>query len=88
MVSWRSTIFLALGLPALRLVRGTQYNLIKQYAGANFFDDWDFYGNCELRLCLALKVTDIHMSTVDNLTHGNAKYVRVQRGRVPYPSLF
>lgn len=20
------------------------YNLVKEYAGSNFFDDWDFYG--------------------------------------------
>ncbi|KAI9430999.1 glycoside hydrolase family 16 protein [Lactarius indigo] len=38
-----TSILLALGLPSL--VRGTQYALIKEYAGKNFFDDWDFFGN-------------------------------------------
>ncbi|KAH8986490.1 concanavalin A-like lectin/glucanase domain-containing protein [Lactarius akahatsu] len=38
-------ILLTLGLPAL--VRGTQYALIKEYAGTNFFDDWDFFGNID-----------------------------------------
>ncbi len=41
------SILLALGLPAL--VRGTQYTLIKEYAGTRFFDGWDFFGNCESR---------------------------------------
>ncbi|KAI0265538.1 glycoside hydrolase family 16 protein [Gloeopeniophorella convolvens] len=43
MVSSRSVLALALALPAL--VKATQYGLVKQYAGTNFFDDWDFYGN-------------------------------------------
>ncbi|KAH9022295.1 glycoside hydrolase family 16 protein [Lactarius hengduanensis] len=38
-------ILLTLGLPAL--VRGTQYTLIKEYAGKHFFDDWDFFGNVD-----------------------------------------
>ncbi|KAH9171666.1 concanavalin A-like lectin/glucanase domain-containing protein [Lactarius sanguifluus] len=38
-------ILLTLGLPAL--VRGTQYVLIKEYAGTNFFNDWDFFGNID-----------------------------------------
>ncbi|KAH9066128.1 concanavalin A-like lectin/glucanase domain-containing protein [Lactarius deliciosus] len=38
-------ILLTLGLPAL--VRGTQYTLIKEYAGTKFFDDWDFFGNID-----------------------------------------
>ncbi|KAI0298071.1 glycoside hydrolase family 16 protein [Multifurca ochricompacta] len=44
MISLRSILALSLGLPIIA-VRATQYSLVKQYAGAHFFDGWDFYGN-------------------------------------------
>ncbi|KAF8269396.1 glycoside hydrolase family 16 protein [Lactarius quietus] len=37
-----SILALALALPAV--IRGTQYGLVKEYAGSTFFDDWNFYG--------------------------------------------
>ena len=37
---------LALALPALVRAAAT-YSMVKEYAGTTFFDDWDFYGNCE-----------------------------------------
>ncbi|KAI0275928.1 hypothetical protein BGY98DRAFT_1090403 [Russula aff. rugulosa BPL654] len=40
-----STVFLALLLALPTIVTAVQYNLVKEYAGANFFNDWNFYGN-------------------------------------------
>ena len=38
---------LALALmPAL--AHAQAYTLVKQYSGATFFDEWDFFGNCAL----------------------------------------
>ena len=45
MMSPRLILALVLALPSV--VRAAQYSLVKEYAGTNFFDDWDFYGNCE-----------------------------------------
>lgn len=47
MLSLNSVLALALALPAV--IRGTQYGLVKEYAGEHFFDEWEFYGHCELR---------------------------------------
>src|SRR6266404_6870439 len=47
MLSSTSVLVLALALPAI--IQGTQYGLVKEYAGTHFFDDWDFYGHCEIR---------------------------------------
>jgi hypothetical protein len=41
-----STVFLAVLLALPTTVTAVQYNLVKEYAGANFFNDWNFYGNC------------------------------------------
>jgi hypothetical protein len=41
-----SRVFLALVLALPTVVTAVPYNLVKEYAGANFFNDWDFYGNC------------------------------------------
>ena len=41
-----SRVFLALIFTLPTIVTAVQYNLIKDYAGSNFFNDWDFYGNC------------------------------------------
>ena len=30
-----------------------QYNLVKEYAGESFFDDWTFYNNCERKSSFA-----------------------------------
>ncbi len=46
MLSSNSILALALALPAV--IRGSQYGLVKEYAGEHFFDEWDFYGHCEL----------------------------------------
>lgn len=45
-----TTSILALVLALSAVVRGTQYGLVKEYAGSSFFDDWNFYGNCELQI--------------------------------------
>lgn len=44
MISSRGFLALAFALPTI--VTAVQYNLVKEYGGANFFDDWNFYGNC------------------------------------------
>jgi hypothetical protein len=41
-----SRVFLALVLALPTIVTAVQYNIVREYAGANFFNDWDFYGNC------------------------------------------
>ena len=41
----RSFLALVLALPSV--VTAVQYGLVKEYAGTNFFDGWNFYGNCE-----------------------------------------
>ena len=46
MVLSKSLCALALALPAL-VRAGASYSMVKEYAGTTFFDDWDFYGNCE-----------------------------------------
>lgn len=43
MLSTTSILALVFALPAA--VRGTQYGLVKEYAGSGFFDDWNFYGS-------------------------------------------
>jgi len=43
MISPRSFLALVLALPSV--VIAVQYNLVKEYAGTNFFDNWNFYGN-------------------------------------------
>jgi hypothetical protein len=45
MISRRSFLALVLALPGV--VTAVQYGLVKEYAGTNFFNGWDFYGNCE-----------------------------------------
>lgn len=52
MLSLSSVIALTLALSVV--VRGTQYSLVKEYAGEHFFDEWDFYGHCELQIWSAL----------------------------------
>jgi hypothetical protein len=67
MISSTNTILvLALGLPAA--IRGTQYGLVKEYAGNTFFDEWNFYGHCELQIMsatvsLLLKLHMFQMTT-------------------------
>lgn len=46
------TRMLALGLVTLCLnivapVAGASYDIVKDFAGSSFFDDWDFFGSCE-----------------------------------------
>jgi len=45
MIFPRSFFALVLALPSV--VTAVQYGLVKEYAGTNFFNDWNFYGNCE-----------------------------------------
>ncbi|KAH9022296.1 concanavalin A-like lectin/glucanase domain-containing protein [Lactarius hengduanensis] len=40
-----STAFLALALALPAVIRAAEYGLVKEYAGKNFFDEWDFYGH-------------------------------------------
>lgn len=51
MISANTILFLALAFPAV--IRGTHYDLVKEYAGSTFFDDWNFYGHCELQIMSA-----------------------------------
>ena len=48
MISTNTILALTLALPAA--IRGTQYGLVKEYAGSSFFDEWNFYGHCELQI--------------------------------------
>jgi len=43
MISSRVFLTLIFALPTI--VTAVQYNLVREYAGANFFNDWNFYGN-------------------------------------------
>jgi len=43
MATSRSILTLVLALSSV--VTAAQYSLVKEYAGAHFFDDWDYYGN-------------------------------------------
>jgi hypothetical protein len=66
MISTNAILALALGLSAV--IRGTQYGLVKEYAGNTFFDEWNFYGHCELRIMsmtvsLLLKLHIFQMTT-------------------------
>jgi hypothetical protein len=70
MLSTTSILALLFALPAA--VRGTQYGLVKEYAGNGFFDDWNFYGSCEcLGPFILFPLKAAHASD-DNLTNGNA----------------
>ena len=51
MIFTNTILVLALAFPAV--IRGTQYELVKEYAGSTFFDDWNFYGHCELQIMSA-----------------------------------
>lgn len=42
-----SSPVLTLVLALSSVVTAAQYSLVKEYAGTQFFDNWDFYGNCE-----------------------------------------
>lgn len=49
------TRMLSLGVVTLCLnvvapVAGASYNIVKDFAGSTFFDDWDFFGSCEFLL--------------------------------------
>ena len=43
MLSSRLSVAFVLALPTI--VNAVEYSLVKEYAGTNFFDDWDFSGN-------------------------------------------
>ena len=69
-----STIFFALFFSSAATA---QYQMVKEYAGSGFFNDWDFYNNCTSRLLLKPLPRGItHLSDptlVDNLTNGDVK---------------
>ena len=70
MPSLTSILALTLALPAV--ITGTQYGLVKEYAGEHFFDDWDFYGHCEFadfgRRPLSLPLKLCMLQTTTSLT--------------------
>ena len=71
MLSTTSIIALVLALPPV--ITGTQYGLVKEYAGSGFFNDWDFYGSCELQIPFLFRPnSEPCMFSDDNLTNGNA----------------
>lgn len=41
------TLFASLLLPAFV---AAQYQMVKEYTGQNFFDDWSFYNNCKAQI--------------------------------------
>ena len=57
------------------IVSATQYNLAKEYSGSNFFNGWNFYGNCELPFSFPPISNGSWTWSVDNLTNGDAMYV-------------
>lgn len=60
MRSTTTASLLLLAAPAM--VTATSYNLAKEYSGTSFFDEWNFYGNCEqsyLRLVTILLQLDL-----------------------------
>lgn len=48
-----AAIFASLLLPALA---SAQYQMVKEYIGEHFFDDWAFYNNCRLPIMIPLDV--------------------------------
>jgi len=52
MVTSRSILTLVLALSSV--VTAAQYGLVKEYVGTHFFDDWDYYGNCEWPMTITL----------------------------------
>lgn len=43
-----------LGVLLLPVLANAQYQMVKEYVGDNFFNDWTFYNNCEpLPACAA-----------------------------------
>ena len=52
MLPSRLSLALVLALPTI--VIAAEYSLVKEYAGTNFFDDWDFCGNCRVLTTFSL----------------------------------
>lgn len=62
-----------LALAACGLVSAaTTYDMIKEYRGSGFFDDWTFYNHCVFIFCI--NCICAHLPAVDNLTNGDAMY--------------
>ena len=43
----KSTVLIVCGLLSVLSVVTAQYNLVKEYAGQGFLDDWTFYGGID-----------------------------------------
>ena len=43
----KSTVLVVCGLLSVLSVVTAQYNLVKEYAGQGFLDDWTFYGGID-----------------------------------------
>lgn len=71
--TWAACVPLLLSAAAV-----AQYNLVKEYAGERFFDDWTFYGHSEFTYDVAslfeFTLTLRHFYSVDNLTNGDVTY--------------
>ena len=39
-------------------IANAQYQMVKEYIGEHFFDDWAFYNNCELTVLMHAPATD------------------------------
>ena len=39
-----------------------QYDIVKEYAGQHFFDDWIFYDNCEFDLIFRTRLLGVSLS--------------------------
>ena len=54
----KTKTLMCLGALLLPSLVGAQYQMVKEYMGQTFFDDWDFYDNCECLLhSLSLRIT-------------------------------
>lgn len=52
MVTSRPILTLVMALSSV--VTAAQYSLVKEYGGTHFFDNWEFYGNCEWPMTITL----------------------------------
>jgi hypothetical protein len=90
MMRTTTACFLSLVVPTI--VNATQYNLLKDYSGQTFFDEWNYYGSCEFNFhCLVTSDPHGSRNPVDNLTNGDAMYVHIFFGEMQnnnYPKSF
>lgn len=66
---------LALLLPFATVpVSADTYDMVMEYAGQNFFDDWTFFNHCEFYLLSSVVMYLEFGIPVDNLTNGDVVY--------------